>query len=43
MPEWRDLLLAERGADRDREVASAVQHAAAALGFGLQATGAGGL
>jgi hypothetical protein len=36
-----DFLLAPRGADRDREVASGVQHQAAALGAGLQAASAG--
>ena len=41
MLERRDLLLAEGGTNRDREVASGIQHEAAALGAGLQATGAG--
>ena len=39
MLEWRDLLLA----DRDRKVAGAIQHEAAALIAGLQAASAGGL
>ena len=43
MPEWRDFLLAEGGTGRDREVASGIQHQAAALVAGLQAAGAGGL
>ena len=29
MPEWRNLLLAEEGTDRDRTVAAAVQYCAA--------------
>ena len=33
--ERRDFLLAEGGTDRDREVASRVQHEAAALGAGI--------
>jgi hypothetical protein len=37
MPERRDLLLAEGGGDRDREVEGCVQHTAPALGAGLQA------
>jgi hypothetical protein len=32
VPEWRDLLLAKGGADRDREVAGGVQHQETALG-----------
>jgi len=36
----RDLLLAEGGTDSDGEVARGIQHGAAALGAGLQATGA---
>ena len=43
MLERGDFLLAPRGADRDREVASGVQHQAAALGAGLQAASAGGI
>src|SRR5580704_1263696 len=43
MLERRDFLLAPRGADRDREVASRVQHPATALIAGLQAAGAGGV
>ncbi len=43
MLERRDLLLAEGGPDRDREMAHGVQHDAAALGAGLQAAGPGGL
>src|SRR5580704_2693046 len=43
MLERRDFLLAPRGADRDREVASRVQHPATALVAGLQAAGAGGV
>jgi hypothetical protein len=41
--EWGDLLVAEGGADRDREVAGGIQHKAATLGAGLQAAGAGDL
>src|SRR5271169_2151724 len=41
MPERRDFLFAERGTGGDREVAGGVQHAASALGAGLQAAGAG--
>src|ERR1035441_8495150 len=37
--ERRDLLLAEGGTDSDGEVARGIQHGAAALGAGLQATG----
>src|ERR1019366_5655682 len=37
--ERRDLLLAEGGTDSDGEVAGGIQHGAAALGAGLQATG----
>src|SRR5271163_3690325 len=43
MLERGDFLLAPRGADRDREVASGVQHPATALIAGLQAAGAGGV
>src|ERR1700722_6871937 len=43
MPEWRDLLLAEGGTDRDRKVAGGIQHEAAALVTGLQAASTGGL
>src|ERR1700678_3756678 len=43
MLERRDFLLAERGADRDREMASGVQHNAAALVARLQATGTSGV
>jgi hypothetical protein len=32
MLEWRDLLLSEGGADRDRKVASGIRHEAATLG-----------
>jgi hypothetical protein len=42
MLERRDFLLAERGTDRDREMASGIQHETAALVLGLQAAGAGG-
>jgi len=41
--EWRDLLLAEGGTDRDRTVEGGVQHAAAALGARIQAADTGGL
>ena len=41
MLERRDFLFAERGTGGDREVAGGVQHAASALGAGLQAAGAG--
>src|SRR5208282_6919615 len=43
MLERRDFLLAERGADRDREMASGIQHNAAALVARLQATGTSGV
>ncbi len=43
MLEWRDLLLAEGGTDRDRKVAGGIQHEAAALVAGLQAARTGGL
>src|SRR5580704_618965 len=43
MLERRDFLLAPRGADRDREVASRVQPPATALIAGLQAAGAAGV
>src|SRR5271154_3618349 len=43
MPEWRDLLFAKGSADRDREVASGVQHQAATLGAGLPAARTGGV
>ena len=39
--ERRDFLLVEGGPNRDREVASGIQHAPAALVAGLQAAGAG--
>ena len=41
--EWRDFLLAERGAGGDREVAHRVQHKAPSLGARLQAACPGGL
>ena len=41
--ERRNFLFIEGGTGGDREVAGALQHAAAALGAGLQAAGAGGL
>jgi len=41
MLEWRDLLLAEGGTDRDRTVEGGVQHAAAALGARIQAADTG--
>ena len=37
VPEWRDFLFAEGGADRDREMAGAVQHEAATQRARLQA------
>jgi putative transposase len=37
MPEWRDFLLLEGGANRDREMESAIQHEAAAQRARLQA------
>src|SRR5467141_3342842 len=40
--EWRDLLLAEGGTDRDREVAGGVQHQATALSARLPAACPGG-
>jgi len=43
MPERRDFLFAEGGPGGDREMAGGLQHAASALGAGLQAAGAGGL
>src|SRR5271156_1233755 len=43
MLERRDFLLAERGADRDREMASGIKHNAAALVARLQATGTSGV
>ena len=43
MLERGDFLLAEGGTDRDREVASGIQHKAAPFGAELQAAGAGGL
>src|ERR1700729_2643075 len=43
MLERRDFLLAERGADRDREMASGIQHNAAALVARLQAPGTSGV
>src|ERR1700683_5368779 len=43
MLERRDFLLAERGADRDREMARGIQHNAAALVARLQATGTSGV
>lgn len=43
MLEWRDLLLAERGSDRDRKVEDRVQRAAATLVAEIQAAVAGGL
>src|SRR6202020_3533686 len=43
MLERRDFLLAERGADRDREMASGIQHNAAALVARLEATGPSGV
>lgn len=41
MPEWRDFLLAEGGTDRDREVASGIQHKVPPLGAGLQTASSG--
>src|SRR5271156_5807166 len=43
MLERRDFLLAERGADRDREMASGIQHNAAAPVARLQAPGTSGV
>jgi len=43
MLEWRDLLLAEGGTDRDRGCRVDYNTRGAALGAGLQAAGAGGL
>jgi hypothetical protein len=43
MLERRDFLLTDRGTDRDRAVASGIQHQAAALVAGLQAASTGGL
>ena len=43
VPERRDFLFAEGGAGRHREMAGDVQHAASALGAGLQAARPGGL
>ncbi len=43
VPERRDFLFVEGGAGRDREMAGDVQHAASALGAGLQAACPGGL
>jgi hypothetical protein len=40
MLERRDFLLAERGTDRDREMASGIQHEASAFVARLQAAGA---
>ena len=40
MLEWGDFLFAEGGADRDRAMASEVQHPEAPLGAGLSAAGA---
>lgn len=37
MLEWGNLLLAEGGTDRDREVEGGIQHQTAALGARLQA------
>src|SRR5208283_5204079 len=42
MPERRNLLLAEGGPGGNRAMEDTLQHATAALGAGLQATGAGG-
>ena len=42
-PERRDFLFLEGGTGGHREVAGALQHAAAPLVAGLQAPGAGGL
>jgi hypothetical protein len=43
MPERRDFLFAEGGPGGDREMAGGLQHAASALGAGLQAAGTGGM
>jgi hypothetical protein len=43
MLEWGDLLLAEGGTDRDREVAGRVQYKAASFGARLQAASTSGL
>ena len=43
MLEWGNLLLAEGGEDRHRNVEEGIQHREAALRAGLQAPGARGL
>jgi hypothetical protein len=43
VPERRDFLFAERGTGGNREMARGVQHAATALGAGLQTAGASGV